>query len=562
VSSTNGHGPKRAILYARVSTEEQARSGYSLAQQIEALREYTAQGGYEILEEITDPGQSGSSLERPGLDHVRDLVAAGGVSIVLVQDRDRIAREPAFHVLLKLEFEEHGCKLRALNDRGGDSPEDQLTEGILDQLAKFERLKTAERTRRGRVRKAKEGRLIGTARALYGFKYNAARDGFVIHEPEMLVVERIFRLAAQGLGVKAIQSRLYKEGVLTQNGRRVWRRAVIQRMIRNDAYKPHSYHEVEELVSSEVTAQLDPNEKYGVEWCNREKVVVRTISEQDSNGGRLYRKRQIRKPRPKEEWVAVPVPAYLSRDLVDQARVTFEANKGSERTRLSREWELRGLMRCSCGSGMGTHTIKPKDRNRTYFYYHCYQRRMLGSMASCAQKALSASEVEEAVWRFVSSLLKKPEHIKQGMERMIALEREGAKGDPKREERIWAKKLAETDRKRSRYQHMAAEGLITFDELRAKLAELEDTRHAGQCELEGLRSRQERIEELERDRNALMESWAGMLPEALDGLVGAKRNQLYRLLRLEVRPTPEAGYEVEGAVCTSELPSKARCSAA
>jgi predicted site-specific integrase-resolvase len=37
--STNGHGPKRAILYARVSTQEQARSGYSLAQQIEALQE-------------------------------------------------------------------------------------------------------------------------------------------------------------------------------------------------------------------------------------------------------------------------------------------------------------------------------------------------------------------------------------------------------------------------------------------------------------------------------------------------------------------------------------------
>jgi hypothetical protein len=355
---------------------------------------------------------------------------------------------------------------------------------------------------------------------------------------------------------------LYKEGVVTQKGRRVWRRSVIQRMIRNDAYKPHSYHEVKELVSSEATAQLDPHEKYGIEWYNREKVVVRTISEQDSNGGRRYRKRQIRKPRPKEEWVAIPVPAYLSRDLVDQARASFEANKGSERTRLSREWELRGLVRCSCGSGMGTHTIKPKDRNRTYFYYHCYQRRMLGSMASCAQKALSASEVEEAVWRLVSSLLKKPEHIKHGMERMIALERERAKGDPKREERIWAEKLAETDRKRSSYQDMAAEGLITFDELRAKLAELEDTRYAGQCELEGLRSRQERIEELERDRNALMESWAGMLPEALDGLVGAKRNQLYRLLRLEVRPTPEAGYEVEGAVCTSELPSKAKSSAA
>jgi len=61
-----------------VSTEEQARSGYSLAQQLEALREYAAHEGYEVIEEVTDPGQSGTSLERPGMDRVRDLVAAGG----------------------------------------------------------------------------------------------------------------------------------------------------------------------------------------------------------------------------------------------------------------------------------------------------------------------------------------------------------------------------------------------------------------------------------------------------------------------------------------------------
>ena len=77
----NGDGPKRAILYSRVSTAEQARSGYSLAQQIEALRAYVAREGYEVLEEVSDPGQSGASLERPGMDRVRDHVAGGGVYV-------------------------------------------------------------------------------------------------------------------------------------------------------------------------------------------------------------------------------------------------------------------------------------------------------------------------------------------------------------------------------------------------------------------------------------------------------------------------------------------------
>ncbi len=158
--STNGHGPKRAILYARVSTDEQARSGYSLAQQLEACREWCASEGYEILEEVTDPGQSGASLERPGMDRVRDIVASLGSDdtvqlVVLAQDRDRFAREPAYHYLLKKEFEEHGTKLHSLNDRGDDSPEGQLTDDVLDVLAKFERAKTAERTRRGKLRRAR-----------------------------------------------------------------------------------------------------------------------------------------------------------------------------------------------------------------------------------------------------------------------------------------------------------------------------------------------------------------------------------------------------------------------
>ncbi len=107
---TNFEGHGKVVLYARVSTEEQAKSGYSLAQQMEALRDYAAREGYEVLEEIADPGQSGASLDRPGMDRVRDLVASGGVCTVLAQDRDRFAREPAYHYLLKKELEEHGTR--------------------------------------------------------------------------------------------------------------------------------------------------------------------------------------------------------------------------------------------------------------------------------------------------------------------------------------------------------------------------------------------------------------------------------------------------------------------
>src|ERR687894_149646 len=268
--STNGHGPKRAILYARVSTDEQARSGYSLAQQLEALREYAAREGYEVLEEVTDPGQSGATLERPGMDRMRDLVGAGGVSVVLAQDRDRFAREPAYHYLLRREFEEHDTKIRALNDRGDDSPEGDLTDGILDQLAKYERAKTAERTRRGKLRRAREGKIVPTHTPDYGFEFNTVRDNYVVNEAQMAVVRRIFRMiGAEGMTMHGVKKTFEREGVPAPGGGARWDRTFFRSCVLDDVYKPHSFAEIKELVLPEVASRLDPNAAYGVWWFNR-----------------------------------------------------------------------------------------------------------------------------------------------------------------------------------------------------------------------------------------------------------------------------------------------------
>jgi site-specific DNA recombinase len=545
--TTNGHGPKRAILYARVSTDEQVRSGYSLAQQLEALRAYCEREGYEILEEVVDPGQSGASLERPGMDRVRDLVAAGGVSVVLAQDRDRFSREPAYTYLLKREFEEHGCALKALNDRGDESPEGQLTDGILDQLAKYERAKIAERSRRGKLRKAREGRAVAPI-AKYGFRFNETRDGLVVYEPEIAVVEKIFRMAAEGCGVGKMQSCLYAEGIPSPRGCEVWDRRVLRLMVASDEYRPLAFEEIKELVTPEVAARLDPSKEYGVQWYNRDKAITRTVSEPDGNGGRRYKKRKTLQRRPREEWLAIPVPASdrLPRELVDQARATMEANKGVERKQLTREWELRGLMRGPCGSKMQTKTTNP--HGYTYHYYMCVRRNELRRMCSCTQQAIRAEEVEAEVWEFVSDLLMDPEKIKAGMQRLIEQEREAMRGDPEHEAEVWAQRIAECTQLRNAYQDQQAAGLMTLEELASKLGGLDEIRKHAERELAALNGTQERVAELEADRDALLR-YVAELPIALDNLSGEERNRVYRMLRLEVTPTAE-GYKVTGAFCT------------
>ncbi len=64
----------KVILYARVSTRGQAEKGYSIRQQIEALQAHADKNGYDVLDTIPDEGCSGTTLDRPGLDRVRELV--------------------------------------------------------------------------------------------------------------------------------------------------------------------------------------------------------------------------------------------------------------------------------------------------------------------------------------------------------------------------------------------------------------------------------------------------------------------------------------------------------
>ena len=173
-------------------------------------------------------------------------------------------------------------------------------------------------------------------------------------------------------------------------------------------------------------------------------------------------------------------------------------------------------------------------------------------MCDCRQASIQAGAVEPIVWEFVRGMLLDPVRIRLGMERMIATEREVSKGSPEKEARMWSEKLAEAGRKRARYQEMAAEGLITFGELRERLAELEETCEVVRRELDELAGRMERAEQLEWGMKGLLEQTAGVRAEDLDALTGDQRNEIYRMLRLEITPSG-ADYAINGVFRTPIL---------
>ena len=194
------------------------------------------------------------------------------------------------------------------------------------------------------------------------------------------------------------------------------------------------------------------------------------------------------------------------------------------------------------------------------------KRQVEGPGACAHKKNYPAGEIEGAVWGFVSGLMKDPEQIRTDLERMMEQERRSMRGDPKKKAATWLRKLTEADRKRSGFQDLAAEGLITYDELRAKLAALEEARETAERELESLKHRQRHLEGLERDKDMVLETYARMAPEALNALTPEERHRFYKMLRLRVIAYPDRPLEVSGAlgdgvgVCKTEpTPSCGTC---
>ena len=542
MASTNS--PKSAILYARVSTDEQARSGYSLAQQLEALRAHAAREGYGVMEEVSDPGESGATLERPGLDRVRDAVAAGGVVVVLAQDRDRFAREPAYLYLLREEFAGHGTKLRALNDRGDDSPEGQLTDGILDQLAKFERAKTAERSKRGKRQKARQGKLLST-NAAYGFRYNASRDGYAVEPERMAVMCRIFRMVGvEGMSLYGVRERLGEEGIPSPTGKPLWDLQSIRKMLGRDLYRPHTHEEMRRIVSPEVLAGLDPKKRYGVYWFGEVAETRKRVSE-NGPGGRVYRHRYATKVRPVEERIGVPVPdSGIPREWVDAARRNLSNNRRAANAG-RRFWDLSaGILRCAgCGRAMS-----PRTAGKRYFYYACSAGPNRTHPGCDAKKFHPAAGLEGLVWQSVSAILSDPENLRAGLDGMIKRERSRSAGDPDKETPALERRLGEIRGRRARYQEMAAAGLVDFDELRERLAGLDEARGDLERALGAARRRADQLERLEHDRAVLMREYAGAVPEALSDLPPEERHRVYRMMRLEVALAPNGDMEMSGDV--------------
>src|SRR5450755_1861374 len=149
---------KMAAIYARVSSE-QRREEHTIASQTAALIEFARSHDLQVPKEwiFEDEGFSGATLERPGLERVRDLAAEGQIQAVLAYAPDRLSRKYAYQIFLMEEFTRHGVETRFVKAPQGTTAEDQLLVQFQGMIAEYERAQILERSRRGKRHRAQTG---------------------------------------------------------------------------------------------------------------------------------------------------------------------------------------------------------------------------------------------------------------------------------------------------------------------------------------------------------------------------------------------------------------------
>lgn len=454
----------RAVLYSRVSTDEQARFGYSIPEQKRTLREYAKRENLEVIEEITDEGYSGASLERPGLKRIMELSEAGEIEAAIAIKRDRFFRRQYYRLMYDEDLKALGVRLIALNDTGN-----KIGDSVLESYAEYERETLMDRSRNGKLSKARAGKIVGGPHVAYGFSKTG--DAYIVDEPRMEVVRRILEEAASGKGIRTIRAGLEEDHIPSPGGGERWNRWFIKKTVTSDLYKPHTVEELRELgVSEQVLAGLEPEKSYGV-----------------------YR----------YEDIPVPIPECgVDRQTVEAARKESESNKAPSRND-GRFWELSGgIIRCAeCGRYMQAHTNK--DQYTSYYYYRC-SRIHEGPNDRCSNtKKLRAERVErevrdalQRVFEDTDYVVSKLEEFFQSTRREIGrgVDTEGLIARREELEKSWAK-----------YQRAFDADAISIDDLKSRRAEIESERKEIEAALEAARSQSERLAAVDTAERRAME---------------------------------------------------------
>ena len=389
----------QVAFYARVSTSHQQHEG-TIESQRRLLKQHIQHQGWSLLpeHEYIDDGISGARLDRPALDRLRDAARRGELDAVVILSPDRLARNYAHQWLLIEEFEKVNTPLIFLQNPFGDSPQGKLLTQMQGMIAEYERAQIAERTRRGRLEKARHGEFIPWAYSCYGYRYLPKRHGYapqvMIDPVEAAVVRDIYRaLVEEQLSCRQITKRLNASQTLTPTGKNhVWQPATVRNILTNRVYAGQARYNYRQP----VIPQYRKTEEHQLRYLKT---------------GRSYRS--------ESEWVLSEAPAIITVELFDKAQVQLQRNAEAARKMYqptSRRYLLRTRVKCGeCGLGMVCIRQLSVCKKYQYLYYECkgHSPLTVGRPTKCEAKRVRADRLDEVVWQALCQLLHHPHVIPQ-----------------------------------------------------------------------------------------------------------------------------------------------------
>jgi site-specific DNA recombinase len=345
---------KRAVLYARVSTDAQQKEGTIVSQVLELKRQIAATGDV-LVKEYLDDGYSGSLLDRPALEALRRDVRTPVFDAVYFLDADRIARDVAYQTIILGELLKYGKQIIIKSKDYVNNPENKFTITVLGAVAELERAKIIERTMRGRLHRLRMGEMSSNGHRIYGYHYvkktPTAPAALAINEEQAPVVRSIFEMFASGhFGLVTISRSLEERRIPTRTGRTQWHRDSIKFMLKNETYA-------------------------GTRYFNR----ITAATEASRDGKHVIRGRWVYRDR--SEWIPVTVPAIVSRELFDTVHERLLLHE-ERYCRPVTHYLLQGLVQCGvCGSRCSSSrryqkVVRPSGRVCVYHraVYRCNRR--------------------------------------------------------------------------------------------------------------------------------------------------------------------------------------------
>lgn len=366
-------------VYCRVSTEDQAKKGYSLEDQITACKAFLFQTGKTDIIEYIDRGYSGEFIDRPALTNLRDDIVAGRISSVVVYDPDRLARKLSIQLLVAEEIEKSKASLHFITGDYDSSPDGRLFFSLRGAIAEFEKAKIADRTLRGKKKKSSQGKIIMDF-GLFGYNYNKENCSYTVNDTQAEIIKTIYSLVLTNqVSIEGVQKELKRRVIFSPTGKPLWPVSSLYNILHNKTY------------TGTFISMKNRYQKTGI----KTKIVTK---------------------RPKDEWIYIAVPPIIDTITFEQVQQQLKKNKAVPRKPTTYPFLLSGIIFCGfCGRRMVTHHCI--FRNGTYkAYYQCAAHRyanLRNADIKCESRGIPATAIDTDVWNKLLKTLYDPEKFKK-----------------------------------------------------------------------------------------------------------------------------------------------------